>query len=354
MQSVQVDPGASIQVDIAFKSDTVIRGRVTRNSSPVEGAMIMFSPKEAQSQTSARASSGNGGQYEVSGLDDATYNVTVVDLQRSAPFTTTYQVRGSGTFDIDMKSAPLRGRVLDTDGNPVADAVIEIREKSSSTDFRMSMRTVQTDVSGVFVLDSVPPGTYSLTAEKRGYGNKAVDTVVGENGGEVEITLTPNAGVVLRVVDARDGRLLNARVHVTDARGAGVYDSPMFPGSASEINLPLDAGTYRARINVSGYATQTVTITSPSKPTIGMTPGGSIAVQSKGTALRRARLIGADGTVYVSFGSGIFTVDPSPGVTVLNNIAPGLYTLQILGQANDVTASTPVTVVEGQQATMQI
>ncbi len=354
MQSVQVDPGASVQVDIAFKSDTVIRGRVTRNGSPVEGAMIMFNPKEAQSQTSARASSGNGGQYEVSGLDDATYNVSVVDIQRSAPFTTTYQVRGSGTFDIDMKSAPLRGRVLDSDGNPVADAVVEIREKSGSTEFRMSMRTVQTDASGLFLLDSVPPGTYSLTAEKRGYGNKVVETVVGDSGGEVEITLTANPGVVLRVVDARDGRMLNARVHVTDARGAGVYDSPMFSGSAAEINLPLDAGTYRARIMVQGYAAQTVTITSPSKPTVGMTPGGSIAVQSKGSALRRARLIGADGKEYVSFGAGIFTVDPSPGVTVLNNVAPGIYTLQILGDANNVTASIPVTVIEGQQVRVEI
>ncbi|HSP15712.1 MAG TPA: carboxypeptidase-like regulatory domain-containing protein [Thermoanaerobaculia bacterium] len=355
MQSVQVDAGAPVQVDIEFKSNTVIRGRVTRNGSPVEGAMVMFMPKESQAQTSARASTQTGGTYEVSGLDDATYNVGVTDLQRGlVPFATTYQVRGSGTFDIDMKSAALRGRVMDSNGNPVAEAVVEVREKTAATDFRMSMRTIQTDGSGLFVLDNVPPGTYSLTAEKQGYGTKAVDATVDDNGGSVEITLSPNAGVTLRVVDGRDGRLLNARVHVTDAAGAGVYDSPFMGGSADVVKLPLEAGTYRAVISAFGYASQTITLTSPSTPTIGLTPGGSIAVQSKGSALRRARLIGADGKTYFSMGPGIFTIDPSPGVTILNNIAPGVYTLQILGSGSEVTASTPVTIVEGQQAAVQI
>ena len=44
----------------------------------------------------------------------------------------------------------------------------------------------------------------------------------------------------------------------------------------------------------------------------------------------------------------------SPGVTLLNNIAPGTYTLQILGDGNDVAATAPVTVAEGQQATVSI
>ena len=356
MQSVQVDPGASVQVDITFKSDTVIRGRVTRNGQAVEGAVISFNPKAAQAQTNARTTSGRDGQYEISGLDDAAYNVSVMDIQRSAPFITTYEVRGSGNFDIDMKSAPLRGRVVDTSGNPVSEALVEIREKSSTSEFRMGLRTVQTDAAGGFLMENVPPGTYALTAEKEGYGTKAVETVVNDSGGNVEITLSPNAGVVLRVVDARDGRLLNARVRVTDARGAGVYDSPMFMSAAPEpVKLPLEPGTYRATITVMGYAPLTMTITSPSSPTAGMTPGGTILVQSKGSDLRRARLLAADGKPYASFGPGIFMVDPSPGVTTLRNIAPGTYTLQILGSdGNEVTASTTVTVVEGQQATVQI
>ena len=147
-------------------------------------------------------------------------------------------------------------------------------------------------------------------------------------------------------------------MHVTNAQNATVYDSPMFGGgSADAIKLPLAAGSYSATITAMGYAPQNVTLTAPSSPTIGLTPGGSIIVQSKGNSLRRARLLGADGREYSRGGFGgaaIFTVDPSPGVTVLNNIAPGAYTLQILGDSNNVVATAPVTVADGQQASVSI
>ncbi|HEV8658989.1 MAG TPA: carboxypeptidase regulatory-like domain-containing protein [Thermoanaerobaculia bacterium] len=353
VQSVQLDTGNQVEVNIAFNADTVIRGRVTRNGKPVDGTMVAFTPKEAQAQTSARTTTNSNGEYSVNGLDDATYNVSVVDIQRSAPFNTTYQVRGSGSFDVDMKSASLTGRVNDSEGNAVADAMIELREKTDSSG-RFAMRGVQTDASGAFLIDNVQAGSYSVTAEKDGYGTKAVDTTVGDGGGNVEITLSKNAGVTLRVVDARDGRLLGARVLVTDSRNVTVYSSPPMGSSAEAVKLPLESGVYRALISAPGYAPQNVTITSPSTPTVGMTPGGSIVVQSKGSGLRRARLIGPDGKEYVRGFGAIFTVDPSPGVTVLNNIAPGMYTLQILGDGNQVTASAPVSVIDGQQASVSI
>ena len=358
LQSVQVDAGSQVQVNITFKSDTVISGHVTRNGQAVQGAMVAFNPKNATAQTRASTSTDSNGQYQVSGLDDADYNVTVVDIQRSAPYSATYTVRGSGSFDVDMKAAALRGRVMDSDGNAVSEALVEVREKTDNGagGFRMA-RTVQTDASGAFLVDNVPSGTYSVSAEKEGYGTRAVDTTVNDSGGNVEITIAKNAGVTLRVVDARDGRLLNAQVHVTNPQGVTVYDSPFFGGgSADAIKLPLEAGSYSAHINAMGYASQKVAINSPSSPTIGLTPGGTIVVQSKGNALRRARLIGPDGQEYSSgrFGGPIFTVDPSPGVTMLNNIAPGTYTLQILGDGNDVSATAPVTVAEGQQAMVSI
>lgn len=356
VQSVQLDSGSQVLVNITFKSDTVVSGSVTRNGQPVQGAMVSFVPRDATSQTRASTSTDSSGHYSVNGLDDATYNVVVVDIQRSAPYSTTYQVRGSGTFDVDMKAAALHGRVIDSDGNPVPEALVQLRAASDSGGLRMS-RAAQTDPSGTFLVDNVPSGSYTVSAEKDGYGTRTVDTTVDDSGGNVEIQLAKNAGVTLTVVDARDGRLLNAQVHVTNAQNATVYDSPFFGGgSAGAIKLPLEAGSYAAEINAMGYAPRKVTIMSPSSPTIGMTPGGTIIVQSKGSALRRARLLMPDGTESSRgrFGGAIFTVDPSPGVTVLNNIAPGTYTLQILGDANDVVASALVTVMEGQQARVSL
>jgi hypothetical protein len=200
----------------------------------------------------------------------------------------------------------------------------------------------------------VPPGAYSISAEKEGYGTKPMDITVGDSPAEIEIKLSPNAGVTLKVVDGRDGRLLMAYVRVVDSRNVPVYDPPMrFGGGTPEpIRLPLESGSYRATIYANGYAARVVTLVSPSSPTIAMTPGGSIAVQSKASTIRRARLMMPDGKEYPRGMGGVFTIDP--GVYVMENIAPGSYTLQILGAGDRVEASAPVNVIEGQRAALEI
>ncbi|HUP48946.1 MAG TPA: hypothetical protein VNA04_09190, partial [Thermoanaerobaculia bacterium] len=190
-----------------------------------------------------------------------------------------------------------------------------------------------------------------------GYGTKVVDLTVGEAPAEVEIKLAPNPGVTLRVVDARDGRLLAASVRVTDMQNRIVYDTPMrFGGSGGETTkIPLEAGTYRAVVMAPGYAAQNIHLTSPGTLTVGMTPGGSIVIQSKRGELRRARLVGADGREYSrGFGNPIFTIDPSPGLTQLDHVAPGVYTLQVLGAGNEVAGAAQVIVAEGQRAVVEI
>src|SRR5207247_10703505 len=124
----------------------------------------------------------------------------------------------------DMKSAMLRGRVMDSEGNAVSDAMIELREKTD-TGFRFATRGVQTDASGGFQIDNVVAGTYSVTAEKEGYGTKAAKTVVNDSGGDVQITLTKNAGITLRVADARAGRAPTAPAHAPRSREA-LADAP--------------------------------------------------------------------------------------------------------------------------------
>ncbi|HEY8848292.1 MAG TPA: carboxypeptidase-like regulatory domain-containing protein, partial [Thermoanaerobaculia bacterium] len=358
VKSVQIDPGASVQADIEFKT-TTISGRVTQNGQPMSSAIVRFMPRNAQAQTNASATTDGSGAYQVSGLDDAPYNVQVVDLQRTTPYTTTYTVSGSGSFDIDIKAAPLRGRVVDAStGAPISDARVQI--SAAGGDAIFSNRAAPTDPSGNFLIDNVAQGSYQAKAEKEGYGHDIQNVTIGDSGSDdLVFKLAPSSGVTIHVVDQRDNRAIGANVtRVVDAQNRDVdLGSFRFGGGPDPIKLTLSAGVYRVTLAAMGYAPQTVTITSPSEPTIAMSPGGTVVLRSKSSTLLRARLLDSNGVAYSrgGFGAGgVFTIDPSPGLTTLNNISAGTYQLQILDSTGRVVNTISVTVVDGQQVQVDV
>lgn len=358
MKSAQLDAGGSIQVDLEFPTDTVIRGRVRREGKPLGGAVVSFNPRGATAQTNASSTTDDSGSYSISGLADAAYNVSVVDLQRITPYTTSYDVHGSGTFDIDIHVSQVRGRVVDAiSGEAVPGAIVQLR-KGSGPEAMFGLRAAESDSAGNFVVESVTPGTYSATASKQGYGNEVREVIVGESSSEpIEFKLSRNDGVTVRVIDARDRRLLSATIVVYDAQNRVVHEEFFrFGGTVEALRLDLAPGQYRATVGAIGYASRNVYITSPSEQVVELTPGGALAIRSKGSALRRARLVDASGAFYVRSDSRspLFWIDASPGTTTLQNIAPGTYALQLLGDNDVVVGSQMVTVLEGQTAVVEM
>src|SRR5204863_8545374 len=125
-KSVQLDPGATANVDFEFAADIVVSGRVTRNGAPLPGVAVSFVPASA-AQRYARTSADGNGRYEITGIDNGSYTVTVRDAERGS-YSTTLQVSGSSTFDIDLQGTRVAGRVSDAStGAAIADAVIELR-----------------------------------------------------------------------------------------------------------------------------------------------------------------------------------------------------------------------------------
>jgi hypothetical protein len=357
VKSIQVDPGASVQADLEFIA-TVIRGRITHNGQPVTSSVVHFMPRNAQAQTSANSTTDSNGSYEVSGLDDASYNVQVIDLQRTSPYNTTYDVHGSGSFDIDIKAAPVRGSVIDaTTGAPIEGA--QVLMQSAFGEAFLSSRGGQSDPSGAFVIDNVAQGSYQVKAEKEGYGHDVQTITVGDNGVDsVVFKLSPSSGVTLHVVDGRDQRAIGADVtRIVDGAGREIdTGSFRFGGGPEPIKLALSPGSYRVTLTSMGYAPQTFTISSPSEPTVALTPGGTVVLRSKSNTLLRARLVDSNGMPYTRgpFRNPIFTIDPSPGLTTLNNIAVGTYQLQILDGADRAINTINVTVIDGQQVQVDV
>lgn len=351
-QTVDVTAGSSQQVDIAFRGDIVIRGRITRNGAPLANAGVTFMPKSGTHRAMASGSTDEQGMYSIDAVEEGEYTVMVND-QRFSPHTTAYTVRGSATFDIDYKTAAVRGRVLDVATNePIAN--VEVQVRTAALENMRVPRSVVTDNTGSFVLDSVSPGTYKFTASKESYGNEVRDVVVTESGlDNLELRLARNTGVVLKVVDVRDGRPINATVFVYDSAGGLVHETRFMFGGASEdpeVRLPLAPGSYSVAVSAMGYAPVNVQVQSPSPRTVALSPGGQLHIASKHSARRRYRMIDPNGIPYhrISSVPPVRELLPNPGTTILQNVAPGTYTLQLLGDNDAVIDTQQVTVTEGQ------
>ena len=275
----------------------------------------------------------------------------VLDTQRMNPFSTHYDVNGSSTFDIDIKTAGITGHVTDAgSGDPVNGARIQLKSKDSGFGGMISTRAATTDSSGNFTIDSVSPGTYTVTADKDNYGNDVRDVVVTESGAQpLQLTIAKADGVTLTVTDARDGQPLNPAVTVFDSAGRNVYQSIFrgMSGGSSSTALPLSPGRYTATVAAMNYAPRTVTFTSPSSQTVQLTPGGTIVVTAKNADnTRRARLIDANGAIYARpFAPDATYAIPGTNNTIAN-IAPGTYQLQVMVNGAVVNTVT-VAVAEG-------
>ncbi|HET8773606.1 MAG TPA: carboxypeptidase regulatory-like domain-containing protein [Thermoanaerobaculia bacterium] len=354
VQTVEVAPGGSQSVDLTFRTDIVIRGRVVRDGRPLQSASVTFEPRhEKGTQTFASATTDEQGLYSLTGVEEGEYTVEVLDVQRATPYSTAYTVRASATFDIDYRTSAVRGTVLDAEtSEPLANASVQIRAATQNQSFQMP-RGATTDAAGTFVLESVPPGPYVVTIAKDGFGSDVREVAVGERGEELQVKLPRSEAVTLKAIDARSGQPVTGWIWVYDAQNRVVYE-PSFPfgrGSESgEVKLPLAPGSYTAVVTASGYAPVNLRLQAPSPARmVALTPGGTILVKSKHAERRRIRLLDADGLPYGRFGNLLPWREllPRPGTTEWRSIAPGTYTLQLLGDGDAVVDSTRVTVPEG-------
>jgi uncharacterized GH25 family protein len=358
-QTVEISAGGSQQLDLEFRGDTVIKGRVSRNGKPIAGANVTFFPRPGGPQTSTMVTADEQGNYSASGLEPGQYNVSVSDMQRFSTYQTTYEVRGSSTFDIEYSATGVRGRVVDASTHePLGDARVQLRANNTGPDSpRFPARVSATDANGVFMLDSIPTGSYTLSADKTGFGNYSKTIQVGDSDlADVELPLSKTEGITIKVVDARDNRALGAAVVVFDTAGRQVQEQRgFFPGmEAGETKLALSPGTYVVTVGTQGYGTRSVTLRAPGSHTIPLMPSARINVKSKHSERVRVRLLDASGMWYPRWTETFTGAWLNPNVTTTLDVAGGSYTLQLLGDGDAVLDSRTITVGDGQTVNVEI
>jgi protocatechuate 3,4-dioxygenase beta subunit len=354
-KTVEVQTGGQAVVDLEFRTDTSVSGRVTKNGRTVDGAMVRFSPKSAAVQTRATATTDSRGNYEVTGLAPGDYDVTVIGMQDLSTYTEETSVRGSTTFDIDIETARVDGRVVDADtGRSIPAAEISLEPKGQAGGFLIG-RNADSDPAGNFVMEDVAPGSYTARASKSGYGQQVFDLEVGRSGASgVEFKLASTDGARVRVVDGRDGRALDAFARVEDLQGRVAWEGSI-RGSDKGTKIPLAAGSYRITVWASGYAGQPAGLSAPSQDAaIGVTPGGKLQIDASGDRARSGRLLGGDGREYFLSPYSRQGIRINPGTRTLDGIAPGSYSLVVYSEDGSVEDTLPVTITEGRTTTVRL
>ena len=345
---VTVVANEDIEVNLAIRTDIVLRGTVTEAGQPAVGRRISFSSQGGSWYTKT----GENGAYEMNALEPGLYRVTVETSQRSKNYTTRYQLKESATFDVAIAFAQLHGRVVDETGTPQAGVAVEVSSDEQEHDY--GAEPIVTDAAGAFSANVTAAPSYVVTATKKGFAT-AVQRVDNTRA-PVVLRMLRSAGLRVRLTDARDGKTLPGIVVATNEARliAGRTSDPEKDGTYA---VPLGPGAYRISVSATGYASQSTRISVPFEGELRMplTPGGNLVVNTPRGAGDLVKLVMPSGEEYVRCEcNGIAEIRLTGATTTIEHVAPGRYTLQVLDIDGRIKTSYPITIEEGQTTVAEI
>ncbi len=231
------------------------------------------------------ARSNDDGTFSLDGLKAGTYHVSVRSV-RGGPEAASVQVP-SGTEDVRLTlPAPglVSGRVVMPDGSPVAACSIRLSPEGGrgGTVFKR----LRAEDQGLFELEGISPGEYSMTASSRdGYTSLKVRVFVGA-GEEVSgtlLTLDAPGRVTGQVLSETGEPVAGAQVHAALMEQGGASRRMDRSGPDGRFELTgLRPGTYRIQASRDGAVALTTGVVVASgmvsQADIRFSPTGSVLV----------------------------------------------------------------------------
>jgi len=385
LEGVEIPAGpAAVHLGpLTLAAGGVLEGKVTgAGGKPIEGAEVWIRGDFDESLTpEPSVKTGPDGIFRVPGLRRGERFVVTAWRQGYIP-ASLGEVPAPPEVPVRIELKPVRGlsgRVVDSEGDPVAEAIVKWKARDYFLPRYLGEVHGPTDAEGRFRLDGLPSGSVDIAASADGYFDRSVDNLVIPEGGDLEgvrIILQQAHVLDVRVVDAGGEPVVGALV--TARREDDDSDSPNQPGdftdSSGRCRIPVDpkmsyqVGTGLSPRDPWDLLTRACHPKTPSTlvhipPGTGETPVELRALVSKGVAVS-GRILGENGTGLPGIQVDLMnlTIDDltmacvskteADGSFLFSGIAEGRYTLKasrVPGDAASVevqVAGQPVRDVE--------
>jgi len=169
---VTVVDGSLAYINLTVRGGGLIGSVLSMSMSPVENATIQI-----LGQAQYQATSDATGAYSLTGVPTGTYLFSVLAAGYSAKSEDIAIVAGSTllhNFNLTYLLGSISGYVFDN-GTSAADVEMSVQVGKK----RIS---VWTDSNGLYKLDDIPSGNYTVTASKQGYSEGIVSGIIVANG----------------------------------------------------------------------------------------------------------------------------------------------------------------------------
>lgn len=331
--SVDVASGSEVRIDLAFQPQVAVHGRVTRGGAPLAGATVQFGVENALADGS--------GMYSCPVTPDE-YDVTILVNNRQLPFAQHVVVIEPAELNFSVDVATIGVTVVDNGGQPLGGATVTAAPHGQTH----TTAEAKSGTDGTATLEVAAGETETIGASLRGFANASQDVVAGGNA-SITLQLIRSPGAVVRIIDVRDGRTLSGYAIARDASGR-VLASANEADADGTMTLPLAPGTYRFSASAENYGSHTIQAEVPSgEIRLPLPRGGKLALRANASLRATARLLQPNGEEYVRcWCSGVAEITLNGVVTIVDQIAPGSYTLEVT-PAGGKPRTYPVTVTEG-------
>ena len=326
------------ETQIVFEGNGALSGRVTRGGRPVADARVVVGSQRSGQSGSGRTD--DTGAYRIEGIEPGDYEAWVhaeaYGMGRGV--SRKVKVDGETRLDVDLPLASLSGVVVDASTKRPLSDVLVVASLDDDPAARSGRAT--SDSNGRFFVEELEEKSYTLTLRRSGYREARGTARAAEDGGDAgSIEMTRGDGLEVR---ARDGvygiPLRNVSVKVKDGAGAVIASAWVtLDGDGKGEIASLRPGQFSIAVGASRYATRTFEgVLVPGPPLEAtLTPGGTVEVRS-GPASREkgfATLLDALGRPHAwrsSDTEGRLTLTAG-GIDLVENLAPGSYTLAVEG-----------------------